>query len=91
MNSKHWIVLIGLALAGLGLFTWKIGTPNRLVSDEWYYVQDAQDYAAHRPYVDVHPPLGKLQIAGAIAIFGNEAWAWRIQCLVGRLDRLKFS
>ncbi|MHC1610051.1 MAG: phospholipid carrier-dependent glycosyltransferase [Candidatus Methanospirareceae archaeon] len=46
--------------------------------DEVYFVRAAHDYLNLREPPEVHPPLGKLIIAGGIACFGMNPFGWRI-------------
>lgn len=80
MNVNKKILVIPLLgfLFALGLHLWHLGQPSGLVSDEFYFVQDAQSYTTHTAYLDAHPPLGKLQMAVSIALFGDRPFAWRI-------------
>jgi dolichyl-phosphate-mannose-protein mannosyltransferase len=60
-----WGILL-LWAVNLGLRLWQIGSPTALVFDEVHYVTFAVDYLQHRPFFDVHPPLGKYLIALSI-------------------------
>jgi dolichyl-phosphate-mannose--protein O-mannosyl transferase len=55
-----------IALVGLALRLFNLGTPKGFVFDELYYVDGARDYLAHgveisgnEPEFIVHPPVGK--------------------------------
>jgi len=56
-------------LTGLALLTrlWDLFNPAAVVFDEVYFKVFAGDYFTHSYYFDIHPPLGKLLLAG---------WAW---------------
>jgi dolichyl-phosphate-mannose-protein mannosyltransferase len=51
--------------------------------DEIYYVRSAEQYLNLQvPYEWTHPPLGKLLIAAAIAVFGYSPFGWRIMGVI---------
>ena len=79
MNNRRakWWPWIGFIIA-LAMHLWRLGLPAAIVSDEVYFVKDAERYQTHQAYLDAHPPLGKLQIAAAIKVIGDRPWAWRI-------------
>ncbi len=55
-------------------FSWYDGT----YFDEIYHPRTAYENLTHRyPYENTHPPLGKLIIAGGIALFGMNPFGWR--------------
>jgi dolichyl-phosphate-mannose--protein O-mannosyl transferase len=79
-------ILLGLiVLLAAGVRMVALGSPDRLVFDESYYVQDACTYLHLGSTVCGgvtesswgHPPLGKWLIALGIAIGGYEPAAWR--------------
>ncbi len=41
-----------------------LGYPREIVFDEYYFIRFANNYFTHEYYIDIHPPLGKLLIAG---------------------------
>ena len=74
-----------IALFGLVLRLFNLGTPQGFVFDEVYYVDGARDYLAHgvevtgdAPEFVVHPPVGKWLIAIGIKVFGDSEFGWRI-------------
>ena len=66
--SKRYAVLI---LLGLGLLTHFsfFGHPNATVFDEVHFGKFVSGYYTHEYFFDIHPPLGKLAIAGFAKIF----------------------
>lgn len=70
MNNKR-IILPVLALISLGLLTHFLffGHPNQVVFDEVHFGGFISNYYKHEYFFDIHPPLGKLAIAGFGKIF----------------------
>ena len=89
MKTRIYVGVI--ALIGLALRLFNLGTPKGFVFDELYYVDGARDYLAHGvevsgddPEFVVHPPVGKWLIGIGIKFFGNNEFGWRvIAALVG--------
>lgn len=61
-----------------------LGSINKFIFDEVYYVDGARDYlkygvevAGLKPEFVVHPPLGKWLIAIGIKLFGDNGFGWR--------------
>jgi dolichyl-phosphate-mannose--protein O-mannosyl transferase len=77
-----------LLLAALIRF-WNLGTPDKLVFDEVYYVDGAKDYLTNvvettkgaAEFV-VHPPVGKWLIALGIQILGDSPAGWRLSAAI---------
>ncbi len=57
---------------------YQIGLPRDKVFDEVYFPVFAEDYLRGTDFFDAHPPLGKLIIAGGIALEGNNPVGWRM-------------
>src|SRR3989338_6046078 len=66
--SNKWLLFIVL---GIGLVTHFafFGHPNQTVFDEVHFGKFVSGYYTHEYYFDIHPPLGKLMIAGFAKIF----------------------
>jgi dolichyl-phosphate-mannose-protein mannosyltransferase len=66
--SNKWLIII---ILGLGILTRFIffGHPNQAVFDEVHFGKFISAYYTHQYYFDIHPPLGKLIIAGFAKIF----------------------
>jgi dolichyl-phosphate-mannose-protein mannosyltransferase len=74
---------VGLFIASLLLFVWGIDHYRELIFDETWYVPTARKLLETGEMLhQEHPPLGKLLIAGGIAIFGDNAFGWRIASAV---------
>lgn len=59
--------LIILTILAFATRLWQLFQPASVVFDEVYFKVFAGDYFTHAYYFDIHPPLGKLLLAG---------WAW---------------
>ena len=67
--KKNWPIFVLLVLAILTRFLF-LGYPSEVVFDEVYFGKFVSSYLSHQYYFDIHPPLGKLMIAGFSKIFG---------------------
>ncbi|MGA0410580.1 MAG: dolichyl-phosphate-mannose--protein mannosyltransferase [Candidatus Nanopelagicaceae bacterium] len=93
--SPRVILALILFLAGLFRF-WNLGVPNKLVFDEVYYVDGANDYLSSAVELNdgaaefvVHPPAGKWLIAMGIQLIGDSPVGWRFSAaLFGTLSIL---
>lgn len=64
-NGMKWqrITLIGILLLSAFLHGYRLSYPDTPVFDEMHFATYAADYALGRPFVDIHPPLGKVLYA----------------------------
>ncbi len=67
MNNKR-LILILFILSLVTHFAF-FGHPNQTVFDEVHFGKFVSGYYTHEYYFDIHPPLGKLMIAGFAKIF----------------------
>lgn len=69
--KENWPIIILLILAVVSRF-WHLDHPAQVVFDEVHFGKFASAYFTHKYYFDIHPPLGKLIIAGFARIFGYQ-------------------
>ncbi|MEK7163649.1 MAG: phospholipid carrier-dependent glycosyltransferase, partial [Patescibacteria group bacterium] len=65
-NKSLSFILLGVSLVTHFAF---FGRPNQTVFDEVHFGKFISGYYTHEYYFDIHPPLGKLMIAGFAKIF----------------------
>ena len=75
-------ILLGtMLLLGVWLRIRNFTEPYAFIFDENHFVGCARQYLAHQGDWNDHPPLGKLIIAFAMNIFGDNPLGWRISSL----------
>lgn len=76
----RWIVPTGLLVMATTTMLLGLDDPARIIFDETYYVNDAREYLERgvEESFAVHPPVGKWLIAAGIALFGDDAFGWRV-------------
>ncbi|MBK8481976.1 MAG: phospholipid carrier-dependent glycosyltransferase [Proteobacteria bacterium] len=91
-NRRWRRALLAILLGGLALKLVRLSEPPDFYLDEVYHAFTAQQYlhgnpAAYDPWAKppptrafewTHPPLAKLIMAGAMALLGEGAFAWRL-------------
>ena len=65
-NKSFLLIILGISLITHFAF---FGNPNQTVFDEVHFGKFISGYYTHEYYFDIHPPLGKLTIAGFAKIF----------------------
>ena len=63
-------IIIGLLLVGILTHALFYGVPNSAVFDEVHFGKFLSAYFTHQYYFGIHPPLGKLILAGMGKLFG---------------------
>ncbi len=66
--SKKWLIIILLSLGLLTRFAF-FGNPSETVFDEVHFGKFISGYYTREYFFDIHPPLGKLMIAGFAKLF----------------------
>ncbi len=74
LKTKQLKILLAAIILGLGLLTRfaYFGHPKQAVLDEVYFGKFVNAYFTHEYFFDIHPPLGKLLIAGFAAPLGYQ-------------------
>lgn len=70
--SKEKSIIIGLLLLGVLTHAAFYGVPNSAVFDEVHFGKFLSAYFTHQYYFDIHPPLGKLLLAGWGKLWGYQ-------------------
>jgi dolichyl-phosphate-mannose--protein O-mannosyl transferase len=74
-----WLAVLLVTLAAAVVRFPGIDYPAEEYFDEVYHAKTALEYLEGQPPTEwVHPPTAKLLIAGGVAVFGYEPWAWRL-------------
>lgn len=77
--SRQTRLLLIVMLAAAAFRLPGLGYPTEEYFDEVYHAKTATQYLrGEAPTEWVHPPTAKLLIAGGVALFGYEPWAWRL-------------
>jgi dolichyl-phosphate-mannose--protein O-mannosyl transferase len=76
-RTTRLVLIVALAAAVFRLPG--LGYPTEEYFDEVYHAKTALQYLRGEPPTEwVHPPLAKLLIAGGVAVFGYQPWAFRL-------------
>ncbi len=70
MNKSHYFFIIGVFLLSLFLHFVAIDYPKEAVFDEVHFGKFVSGYLTGQYFFDIHPPLGKLMIAGMGKVAG---------------------
>ncbi|MDP9057589.1 MAG: phospholipid carrier-dependent glycosyltransferase [Pseudomonadota bacterium] len=82
-TRRDWWFGIGVTSFALALFCYNIAGPAALYFDETHYVPAARALLARSGPVNIeHPLFAKTLIAAGIALFGDNAWGWRLPIAV---------
>lgn len=69
--KSNWPFIV-LAIIVFATRFWNLGIPSEVVFDEVHFGKFISAYFSHKYYFDIHPPLGKLMIAGFSKVAGLE-------------------
>ncbi len=69
-RGKTILFVVILALLALGTRFWRLTEPAEVVFDEVHFGKFVSSYFTGEYFFDIHPPFGKLMMAGAAAAFG---------------------
>lgn len=72
MRIPHWVFVVALLAISLSLHFGGIWYPKEAVFDEVHFGKFVSAYFTGEYYFDIHPPLGKLMVAGVAALSGFE-------------------
>lgn len=92
MKRYEIALLLGLILISFSVYIYRLDAPSILYYDEIYNVETARNILQLSDLKSTaHPPLGRLIIAGSIALLGDHPWAWRLpSALAGILLNIVF-
>lgn len=102
LREPEQVLAILLVAAFVARAAWLALPAGTLIFDEAYYVNAARillglDVPAGGPYAGAtigldpnteHPPLGKLLMAGSMAVFGDNGLGWRLPSLIAGMIAL---
>jgi dolichyl-phosphate-mannose-protein mannosyltransferase len=78
LGKQEYTLLCLLIVVNLAIHFTIIQDPPSLISDEFYYINDAKVILTeHSSNRTEQPPLGKLLIASDVALFGDNPFGWR--------------
>lgn len=77
LENFFWLIVVLVMATNGYLHFHNLTKPDWKVFDEVYYPKYAETYFSSETYFDVHPPLGKLIIAGGVKIFGHNFMGYR--------------
>lgn len=75
-NPRHRMLLGFLLLASIVTRFIYFGWPDSSIIDEIPFARYLSSYFTHQYYLDVHPPLGKLIVAGFASLFDFQPIPW---------------
>ncbi|XP_022104921.1 protein O-mannosyl-transferase 1-like isoform X1 [Acanthaster planci] len=73
MKMEINLALLGLTLASFVLRMWRLEEPRAVVFDEFHFGKFINLYLHRTFFFDIHPPLGKLLLAGTSYLAGTNA------------------
>ena len=73
--GHKWIIII-ILIASIAVHFTFFGYPSETVFDEVHFGKFVSGYYTGEYYFDIHPPLGKLMIAGFAKLFDLPSGGW---------------
>lgn len=70
MNTQEYKLLLAISIVAFIVRCYRLGSPPSVVFDEVHFGGQVSKYIKQRFFMDVHPPLAKLLLTAAAAIFG---------------------
>ncbi|TIC14411.1 glycosyltransferase family 39 protein [Wallemia mellicola] len=70
MNTQEYKLLLAISIVTFIVRCYRLGSPPSVVFDEVHFGGQVSKYIKQRFFMDVHPPLAKLLLTAAAAIFG---------------------